>query len=204
MDGFPQGLLSSYWREDGQATANDPLLSPDARERLRRRGVRSQWAGSLVARFLRLRDDRPITNDERELVLRFAFVIAIPLATIVAAALLIGLFWGRHQLNNQIKSNRGAIAATRQLANDLNTERKDREVAIAKAVRQIARASFNECVENEAQDAANAALFRKVRVLVLQGPQTEARDVLLDAITDTINAREPSDEKPCKLPGAGS
>lgn len=157
-----------------------------------------------MARFLRLRDDRPITNDERELVLRFAFVIAIPLATIVAAALLIGLFWGRHQLNNQIKSNRGAIAATRQLANDLNTERKDREVAIAKAVRQIARASFNECVENEAQDAANAALFRKVRVLVLQGPQTEARDVLLDAITDTINAREPSDEKPCKLPGAGS
>ena len=48
-----------------------------------------------------------------------------------------------------------------------------------------------------------AALFRKVRTVISQGPSSPARQQLLDAITDTITAREPPNEKPCRLPGAG-
>jgi hypothetical protein len=154
-----------------------------------------------VRRVFRNERGEPLSDEERRLVLRFAFVIAIPLATIAAAGLLIGLFYVRHQLKDQIRTNQTAIMRVNILTRELNEERKSRERDIGEAVRSIARASFKECVENEAQDAANAALFRKVRALVAQGSPSAARDTLLDAITDTINAREPRGEKPCVLPG---
>lgn len=146
-----------------------------------------------------------LTPEEKKLAwqygLRIALAIAIPMATIVVFVLLVGGFYVRHQLNDQIRTNKASVMRVDALTRELNNERKSRESDIGVAVRQIAQASFKECVENEAQDAANAALFRKVRTLVSQGPSTPARDELLNAITDTINAREPPNEKPCVLPG---
>jgi len=147
--------------------------------------------------------DRELTPEERRLVLRSMVVIAIPLALITTFALVAGALVFKGQLDGQVKRNRDAIAradlaihTNRDLARKLEVARRINDIAISKAV-------FHECVENEAQDAANAALFRKVRTLVSQGPVTPARQQLLDAITDTINAREPPNEKPCRLPSAG-
>jgi len=147
--------------------------------------------------------ERELTPEERRLVLRSMVVIAIPLALITTCALVAGALVFKGQLDGQVKRNRDAIAradlaikANKELARKLEVARRINDIAISKAV-------FHECVENEAQDAANAALFRKVRTLVSQGPVTPARQQLLDAITDTINAREPPNEKPCRLPSAG-
>lgn len=191
------------WLADGQATAAANNRVAAARlERVRCRRVRDRHRVVVrVRRVFRNERGQPLTKEERRLVLRYAFVIAIPLATIAAAGLLIGLFYVRHQLNDQIRTNKTAIMRVDALTRELNDERASRERDIGRAVRSIAQASFKECVENEAQDAANAALFRKVRTLILQGPQTNASQSLLDSITDTINAREPPGEKPCVLPG---
>ena len=147
--------------------------------------------------------DRELTTEERRLVLRSMVVIAIPLALITMFALVAGALVFKGQLDGQVKRNRNAIAradlaikANKDLARRLEVARRINDLAIGKAV-------FHECVENEAQDAANAALFRKVRSLISQGPPSPARQQLLDAITDTITAREPPNEKACQLPGAG-
>ena len=73
-----------------------------------------------MVRVLRLKDGQPLTRDERELVLRFAFIIAIPLATILTLALLAVFFYGRHQLHDQITQNEVAIAQTNRVSKELN------------------------------------------------------------------------------------
>ena len=142
----------------------------------------------------------PLTEDERRLVLRSMTIIAIPLATICLFALLITGAVAYHYTHAAIASNEGAIndsqdaiAATRNLALALNAVRRSSERALAWQV-------YDECVENEAQDAANATLFRKVYRLVSEGPPSRARNDLLETLQETIDAREPPDEKPCQQP----
>lgn len=143
---------------------------------------------------------RELTEDERNLTLRVATVVAVPFALIVLLAVIGAGLVAWHYTQADIRDNRAAVAeaeaanaATRRLALDLNAERRTRERALAWQV-------FDECVENENQDAVNAGLFRKVYALVAQGPPTQARDTLLDGLQQAIDAREPPGEKDCVAP----
>lgn len=159
----------------------------------------------MAGRLLR-RDKRvPLTHAERQLVLRYAFVIAIPLATILTVALLVVFFWGRHQLRDQIKTNREAImradeaiAANKSLARRVSQESKDRASAIAQAV-------FNECRENELQDSV--LVNQVLRPTIVGLKQTQERNPspqlarYISGLELAILAREPPGEKDCTLPG---
>ena len=141
-----------------------------------------------------------MTADERRLVLRSMVIIAIPLATICTLALLTGGLLAYHYTHQDIRSNKQAIAdsvaaitAVKNLTLTLNTVRRQSERALAWQV-------YDECVENENQDAANATLFRKVYRLVAQGPPNPARNDLLQTLQETIDAREPPGEKDCQAP----
>jgi hypothetical protein len=145
-------------------------------------------------------DRPPLNEDERRLVLRAMAVIAVPLATITALILIVAGGFVVNELRDRTQQNKEAIEAAedaalkaQRLAVALNLERRARENALAWQV-------YDECVENENQDAANTELFRKVRTVVAQGPPTAARDALLDTLNETIDAREPPGEKDCVEP----
>lgn len=150
--------------------------------------------------FLRLFGDRELTPSERRLVLRSMAIIAVPLATITLLVGITALTLVSLSLRGQTIENKQAIreakAASRSaalLAIRLDEERLKRERALAWQV-------YDECVENENQDATSVALFRKVRDLIKLGPPAPERDALIDALTDTITAREPPGEKDCEPP----
>ena len=145
-------------------------------------------------------DRPPLTEPERRLVLRAMAVIAVPLATITALILIVGGAFAINELRSKTEENKDAIEAAeaaasqaKQLAVELNLERTNRENALAWQV-------YDECVENENQDAANAVLFRKVLTLVAQGPPNPARDDLIQTLNETIDAREPPGEMDCAIP----
>jgi len=145
-------------------------------------------------------DRPPLTEEERRLVLRAMAVIAVPLATITALILLVGGAFAVDGLRQRTTKNKEAIARSvevakdaKKLAAELNRERIDRENALAWQV-------YDECVENENQDATNSALFRQVRDLVKQGPQSPASAALLEGLSEAIDAREPEGEMDCVLP----
>ena len=145
-------------------------------------------------------DRPPLTEDERRLVLRAIAVIAVPVVALMTFVLVIGGAFAVNELRDRTQENAEAIdqaqAAAREakrLAEQLNIERTNRENALAWQV-------YDECVENENQDATNAALFRQVRTLVAQGPPTAARDALLEGLSEAIDAREPEGEMDCTVP----
>lgn len=153
--------------------------------------------------LLRLFGDRELTREERRLVLRAMAIIAVPLATLTLLVGAVALLLVGSSLRHQNIENKQAIseakAASRSaalLALRLDEERLKRE-------RDLAWQVYDECVENENQDAANVALFRKVRALVKLGSATPQRDALVDSLTDTITAREPPGEKDCQAPKGG-
>lgn len=149
--------------------------------------------------------DRPLTAEERRLVLRSMAVIAIPLALITALALVVGSLFFQGQINGQIKQNREAIAradeaieANKRLARRINNERKARDAAIAAAV-------FHECVENELQD--NVLVNQVLRPTIAGLKQAQAANPTpqlrqyIQNLSLAILAREPPGEKDCELPG---
>lgn len=151
-------------------------------------------------RVFRRESDVPLTAEERRWLLRAMVVIAIPLATMCVLSLSIGGLVAYHYTHESIQSNERAIhdaqvaiENTKNLALALNGERRTRERALAWQV-------YDECVENENQDAANASLFRKVYRLVATGPPSPAREDLLQALQQTIDAREPPGEQDCAQP----
>jgi hypothetical protein len=155
---------------------------------------------ALLRRNLNVFGKRPLTPEERRLVLRSMAIIAVPLATITLLVGALALVLVSSSLRHQNIVNKDAIseakAASRsaaQLALRLDEERVRRDNALAWQV-------YDNCVENENQDAANVALFKKVRALVKLGPATPERDALVDSLTDTILAREPPGEKDCQPP----
>lgn len=145
-------------------------------------------------------DRPPLTGDERRLVLRAMAVIAVPLATITSLILLVGGAIAVNELRNRTEENKQAIEAAEDAAREakrlavvLNLERRNRENALAWQV-------YDECVENENQDAANDAFFRSVRTLLMQGTSTPAIKEFLSKLNETIDAREPPNEKDCAEP----
>lgn len=150
--------------------------------------------------FARRLSTRPLTAEERRMVLRAMALIAIPLATICVLALLIGGVVAYHYIDNSIDANSAAVkeakAASSQakdLARSLNAERRTRERTLAWQV-------YDECVENENQDASNVLTFRKIRALLQEGEPSPATQALIDTLTDTINSREPPGEPDCAEP----
>lgn len=150
--------------------------------------------------FARRLSTRPLTEDERRMILRAMALIAIPLATICVLALLIGGAVAFHYIDNSIDANSVAIKEAEEasnqaklLARSLNAERRTRERTLAWQV-------YDECVQNENQDASNVLTFRKVRALLQQGKLTPASQALIDTLTDTINSREPPGEPDCTRP----
>lgn len=149
----------------------------------------------------RLNGDTPLTPEERRLVLRSIAIIAVPLALITFAALLVGGFFVYHELRGRTQQNRAAIKTAQDAANAaaaLAIRLDEQQIASQQALEERV---YAECVENENQDAAYVALFRKVRAVVAQGEPSAARDALLTALQETEDAREPPGEKDCALPG---
>lgn len=147
--------------------------------------------------------DRELTRDERRLVLRFAGVIAIPLALITMFALLAGFAVFRGQINGQVRQNKQAIVradeaimANKKLARQVSEESKERASAIAQAV-------FHECVENELQDnvLVNQVLRPTIRALERNTDTSPELQRYVDSLKLAVTAREPPDEPECKLPG---
>lgn len=143
---------------------------------------------------------RPLTAEERRLVLRAMALIAIPLAVMTLLVGVIGVALVAVQLNDRADETEKAATDARNAAKRatlltirLDEEQRERE-------RAIARQAYDNCVENENQDAANVALFRKTKALIAQGPPGRARDELIDALDETSNAREPKGEANCQLP----
>lgn len=132
--------------------------------------------------------------------LRSMALIAVPLAFITLGVALVTLAWtynnSKHRARESAAIARQAKEAANQaalLAIKLDEERLRRDNELAWQV-------YDECVENENQDEANTALYRKVRAVVAEGPPTDKRDALLQSLSDTISAREPPGEKDCQLP----
>lgn len=149
--------------------------------------------------------DRELSPEERRLVLRFAAVIAIPLALITTLALVAGFFVFKGQLDGQVKRNREAIqradeaiVANKELARQVSKESKARASAIAQAV-------FHECVENELQD--NVLVNQVLRPTIQGLKDAQARNpspdlrAYIESLSQAVLAREPPDEKDCVLPG---
>jgi hypothetical protein len=148
--------------------------------------------------LLRKSDNTPLTAEERRLVLRASFVLAIPLATITLVGLLTGFLLYRGQVNARIAENRDQIAKIGQLTHDLNSERRERE-------NNLSWALFDACVANELQDAVITSRWRHVRqTLPLLASDTPASRLAVRSIRDDlavgIAALEPSEETDCPLP----
>lgn len=127
-------------------------------------------------------------------------IIAIPLALICTLALMIGGYVAYHYVNSDILSAEKAIReikrnndAHQALTLKLNAERLTRERSLAWQV-------YDACVENENQDETYARLFRKFYKLTLQAPPSPQRAEVLQALQDTIDAREPPGEPDCAQP----
>lgn len=153
-------------------------------------------------RAFRMNGDTPLTPEERRLVLRAVTIIAAPLALITLAALLVGGILVYHELREKARTNASAIRAADDAAKQAALLAIRLEEQGAATDRALAQRVYDECVENENQDAANVALFRKVRAVVEQGPPSQARDELIQALRETEDAREPPDESDCPLPGS--
>ena len=132
--------------------------------------------------------------------MRVAAIIAIPLALICLLGLLVvggvALTYTQNAISDNeaaIREARAATQRTRDLAVAMNADRKVNEHRLGWAV-------YDECIENENQDAALAKLLRKVRDLTAQGEPSAARTALLQSIQETIDAREPPGEKDCTIP----
>jgi hypothetical protein len=145
-------------------------------------------------------DRSPLNEGERRLVLRAMAVIAVPLATITALILIVAGGFVVNELRDRTQQNKQAIAAAqdaalkaKRLAVALNLERRARENALAWQV-------YDECVENENQDAAFENFLLGVKAALRQNEATPTTTQLLDSIQETLDAREPPDEMDCVLP----
>lgn len=147
--------------------------------------------------------ERPLTTEERRLVLRSMSIIAIPLAVLTTVALVAGFLVFRGQINEQVRQNvkaidaaDQAIIANKRLTRRINNERKQRDAAIAQAV-------FHECVENELQDSVlvNQVLRPTIQSLKRSPNQTPELRRFIANLSLAILAREPANEKDCQLPG---
>lgn len=132
--------------------------------------------------------------------LRSMAIIAVPLATITLLVGIILILFLYQENRDRARNSAEAAKTAQQAAQDaalltlrLDEERLARENVLAWQV-------YDNCVENESQDAANTELYRKVRALIVLGPPNPQRDALIDSLTDTINAREPEGEKDCIVP----
>jgi len=146
--------------------------------------------------------ERELSDRERRLVLRSMTVIAIPLALITGMSLIAGFAFFRGQINGQVHRNREAIvradeaiAANKKLAKRVSQESKERASAIAKAV-------FDECVQNELQDSVLVNLVLRPTIQGLRdAPPSPELDRYIGNLEQAILAREPPNEKDCVLPG---
>jgi hypothetical protein len=147
---------------------------------------------------------QPLTASERRLVLRAMALIAIPLAAFTLFVMLIGGALVSLELRDRARESeqvareaKAAAFASARLAIRLDDEQQARTQALT----QLA---YDNCVENENQDAANDLLFAKVQALISQGPPTRARNELLAVLRETRAAREPPNEPGCKIPAGAN
>lgn len=143
--------------------------------------------------------DRPLTEDERRLVLRCVAVVAIPMALICMFALLVGFGIAFTNVHQAVDNAREADRKTRLLALQLNADRARQNAINSWDI-------YDQCVENENQDQVTADLLRKIRRQTLAAPPApderlrEARREALDAIQTWLDAREPPGEPDCQIP----
>lgn len=147
---------------------------------------------------VRLISHRPLTPEERRLVLRATALVAIPMALICFLSLFIGGTIAFVSARNAAHDAQDASKRTRQLTLVLNAQR-------AIQTRTNAWAIYDACVENENQDAVTADLLRKFRKQISQAMATtaagrSAREASIEAIQTWLDAREPPDEKNCTIP----
>lgn len=150
---------------------------------------------------LRLVGGEPLTPEERRMVLRITAVIVTPFALIVVVALMAGFLVYKNGADERAAKNTAiarqageAAAQAKQLAVRLASERTAREQAIARAV-------FQECVANEAQDAVVVAQLQNSIAALLTRPPSAVRDDLIRGMRDGVIALEPPGEPDCKIPG---
>jgi hypothetical protein len=130
---------------------------------------------------IRLVSARPLTPEERALVLRVAIVIAICFGFIGAIGGAVGLFVLDKQqtqaLERERRARQEAIGRERQLRVEFN--------------RQLNRFVFQQCLNNERQDTVIVSIL----VTLVSTPNA-------DVVRDAINTLEPARESDCIPPKA--
>lgn len=148
-----------------------------------------------------LNRQRPLDADERRLVLRVSEIVAIAVTMIALIPLGIGFLIYQRHADEQFQANAKAIAAAedanaraRALTRRLDSERRDRERAIAQAV-------FDECTQNEEQDAIFASFLRGWIRIASESPPSKLRNRVLQDWQEQLRAVEPPGEPDCRVPG---
>ena len=153
----------------------------------------------IVRRYF-LGDIPELTPEERRLVLRVVAVTSIPLALLVLFVVILGGAFTVSELRERTQDNKQAIRQASDAAQSAGLLALRLDEQRDAASNALAWQVYDQCVENENQDAANVALFRKVRAVVAQGPANQARDELIVSLSKTIDAREPPGEMDCATP----
>lgn len=116
--------------------------------------------GPLASR-MNLMGDRPLTADERRLVLRFGVVIAIPMAFIVLATVVVGFLLYRHTANDRIADTKAAIQREADVRIDALAGVRKLAIHFNNVQEWI---QFDNCVADEKQDAVIVSILRSIPV----------------------------------------
>lgn len=141
----------------------------------------------MLAKILGFPTDRPLTEDERRMVLRAIVALAIPLAIFTVLINSVIFFYSRHLSNERIKDVRALVV-------ELDNERLER-------ARAINRFIYTQCIEDEVRDVIITEQLRaaqqRARASLPPGPLLTGQ---LETLQAGIDALEPDDEPDCVPP----